>query len=272
MKDIIERSLEIYNRESCCHKDRDTPCNCLECWGVEFFEPSVSDTYDCLKKICYYALRYAPVCVSELYHLFSYSKLLEKYAGCGASILSLGCGIGTDIVAIQHYLKDNNLMFPCSYHGVDLSPFWAKVRNSYPNTTFVTNDVFSELDKINLSHFNMIFLNRFLSTLKKADKSDEFFAKILPKIDTEFQSGSYLILNDINVNSLGRDEFFSKLGSVFPKPEYYYFHIKSKTYRGIEFGNFARLPSNSVIPRFSENSPYAPQNVQEIVFAVFQKK
>ena len=126
MTDILRRCDEIQKKQPCCHNDGRV-CNCMECLRVGFFE-GFDDTYDCLKKVCFYVMKYGPIYVSEIYHFLHQSKIIERFVEPGSrrtiNILSLGCGFEPDYIALEKYINDKNLNISFSYIGIDEECNW----------------------------------------------------------------------------------------------------------------------------------------------------
>ena len=107
MKKILMQCNSIQAALPCCHNDGRI-CDCTQCLKEGFYIGT--DTYHCLKKLCFYTINYGPIYISEIYHFLGKSKLLEKnFGGSSINVLSLGCGFGPDFIALSKYIYDNRL-------------------------------------------------------------------------------------------------------------------------------------------------------------------
>jgi len=170
MRIILSSCDQIYRSAPCCHSDgRD--CYCYSCLHSSFYSPT-PDTYQCQKKICYYIMNYGPAYSSEVYHYLSESQILENNFNCQSmNILSLGCGFSPDLVAIERYITDNNLNITFNYLGLDNSPHWSSLGIAHPYAQYYLQDV---LSGFKFSGYDIIFINKLYSTLKKNGQHSQF--------------------------------------------------------------------------------------------------
>ena len=119
MDAILRRSDQLYRAEPCCHTH--TPqCSCMKCWTEKFREEP--DDYNCFKSLCWYTLKYGPSFASEFFHYLSDSKLMETFVAAGKrrlKVLSLGCGVGPDLIAMKSYVERSHLPLRVRYLGID---------------------------------------------------------------------------------------------------------------------------------------------------------
>ena len=105
MQNILNRSNQLINILPNCTYFGITPKdNCFECLRNSFYSQQ-NDTYNCLKKLCYYTINYGPAYVNEIYSFLQQSKLLEKFNKNIINIYSLGSGFSPDFIAMEKYIK-----------------------------------------------------------------------------------------------------------------------------------------------------------------------
>lgn len=203
----------------CCHKDKRV-CNCYNCLKGGFFEGQ--DSYNCKKKLSYYVVNYGPSFASELYHYFDKSHILETLSArnSGIKILSLGCGFAPDLVAISKYLEMKTLSINYTYHGIDLSQNWDCCRYTNKYATFSIDDV---LSNITLENYDLIFVTKLFSTLKKNKQHLLFRKTLIDAISTQMLSESVLVFCDINSKWEGRDLFDNYVENEFNSVRRYCF-------------------------------------------------
>jgi len=110
MINILNRCNSLIDELENCD-DIQIRIDCPTCMHRSFYGEN-SDTYDCLKKLCYYTLNYGPIYVSEIFHFLTQSRFLENHFLQfirPINILSLGCGIGVDYMALRKYIATNEL-------------------------------------------------------------------------------------------------------------------------------------------------------------------
>lgn len=212
---------DIQNRTSCMH-----------CLSNSFYAQN-RDTYDCLKKLCHYTINYGPIYVSEIYHFLVQSSFLRDFIQqqrqyiknnpqfgfnvytqdqmipVQLNIMSLGCGFGPDDIALNKYRDaylDWNVYF--NYYGYDKEPLWNFITQS--NALPITHDL---LNGMNFQNINIIFMNKFFSTLYKHGLHMSFL-NVLQQEFNNLPSGSYVVFNDRNV--LDETEKSATSGSFHP--------------------------------------------------------
>jgi len=178
MKDFLAKVNEIYLKQSCCHTKDCYLCNCYPCMKRSFFDGQ--DDYSCLKKLCYYSLNYGPVFVSEIYHFLAYAKILESFSDReNIRVLSLGCGFGSDLIAMNKYIYDTHLNSNLLYVGVDKEPLWENIRFADECAEFFVYNVF---DGFSFNDFEIIFINKLFSTLKRYGFHEKFLLLVQEQI------------------------------------------------------------------------------------------
>jgi len=227
MQDILSVCDAIYNKQPCCHGDG-RKCYCYDCLYSSFYSET-RDTYDCLKKLCYYTMNYGPAYASEIYHYFSESQILEtNFNRKSLSVISLGCGFSPDLIALDRYISDKKLSIKMKYLGLDNEPLWSNIRINNSRAQYSVYDVLSGFD---LSKYDLVFINKLYSTLKKNKKEKDFLNILVHQIKTALPVDSFLVFNDINHRIMGRDQFDSSIAGFFKIKNYYYFPVE-RAYTG----------------------------------------
>ena len=202
------------------------------------------DTYECLKKLCYYTINYGPAYVNEIYTFLSTSKLLESFDKDIINIYSLGSGFSPDFIAMEKYIQYNSVNFSMFYYfGFDIEPFWREItQDAVPILADLT------AVPINYNNVDIIFINKLFSTLKNHNLHDNFLTRLREDLQT-LPSSSYIVFNDINNYQMGRDEF-----DQFITPEG--FNIVNKFFFDIENAytdNYTPMPTNTNVCEIPDN-------------------
>ncbi len=265
MNDFLVTVNDIYLNQSCCHTKDGYTCNCYPCMKKSFFDGQ--DDYSCLKKLCYYSLNFGPAFVSEIYHFLANTKILESFSDKdNIRILSLGCGFGSDLIAMNRYIKDNNLKSNLLYTGVDKEPLWENIRFTNTYSEYFVYDV---LDGLNFNSFDIIFINKLFSTLKRYGLHDKFLLLVQEQIISTMQAKSVLIFNDINHYNQGRDEFHSGVNSLFRRSLQCYFPIDN-AHNG--YGKYKQIRNiNTVVSIPNGISINPKREVTKTVFFAYEK-
>jgi hypothetical protein len=201
----------------CCHSDR-RECYCYTCLHEDFY--NMPDKYDCEKKMNYYVLNYGPSYASEIYHYLFNSRILEGFNHQRKlKILSLGCGFGPDLMAINRYIDDENLPIFFEYCGIDESACWDKTRHYSNNVTFVKNNV---IFSMNLNGYDLVFIVKLFSTLFKHKVHDQFLKVFSNAVRTQLRNDSIVVFNDINSVHMGRDVFHDSVKTLFRTNRQFY--------------------------------------------------
>ena len=260
MNYILTNCNNIYITEKCCHKDY-RQCNCYDCLSSSFY--GSIDSYNCLKKLCYYTMNYGPSYCSEIYHLLNQAKLIEHSDKNPINILSLGCGFGSDLIALKKYFQNNNINRALNYLGLDKEPLWNNIRLPSMYKYFKVHDVLTGFD---LSNQDIIFINKLYSTLLSI-KKNKCFLKILKKEVLNMKEGSILIFNDINHIDKGRDNFDYEMTRCFSDVKRYFFNIN-----GAYKGNYIEITGTQNICTIPNTLSVSPKtDVFKTVFFIYYK-
>lgn len=223
MRGLLRTCDQIYRTLPCCHDDaRD--CRCYDCLRMSFYLPG-PDTYNCMKKLCYYVMNYGPAYASEIYHYFSQSQILENnFNGKSLNIISLGCGFSPDLIALGKYISDHSLTIKVHYLGLDNEPLWNRLRINNPCAQYSLCDV---ITGFNLTGYDMVFINKLYSTLKKNNQDSQFLGLLSIQIQAALPPDSFLVFTDINHRAMGRDQFNAAMSRFFRLKNYYYFSVNN---------------------------------------------
>jgi len=258
---LLTNCNNIQKSQACCHTDGRICC-CYNCLRDGFY--AGIDSYSCLKKLCYYVMNYGPAYVSEIYHFLGASRLLENNFHNSINVLSLGCGFGPDFIALQKYIYDNNLSTDVKYFGYDQEQNWLNITHGIINNLPIIANI---LNGFTLKNRNIIFLNKFFSTLLKNGTARKFLDKFIPEIKNVMSAGSVIVFNDVNHYKLGRDVFDSEVGKVAAIEGKYFFNIESAY-----SNNFTEIPWIQNICNIPDGLPISPKNsVTKSVFYVYKK-
>ncbi len=218
MNELLIRCDRNLKDLPCCHS-REHICNCSACLQKGFY--GMPDKYDCEKKLNYYVINYGPSYTSEIYYYLSASKILENFLGYkDLKILSLGCGFAPDLIAIEKYINDNKLDIQFRYCGVDQSDQWGSARYSSANSRFMMKDVSQEIN--HFGEYDLIFILKLFSTLYKNGLGDAFLQTLSNAITSQMKNDAIIIFNDINTNSMGRDDFHRKIRTLLKNYRQFY--------------------------------------------------
>lgn len=207
-----------------CPKGSDSDCQV--CFEQAYYKTDAehSDHYNCLKGCYYYAMHYGPAYISEIYHLLDKMKLLENYTDV-VKIASLGGGFGTDLAAILKYRSDKLLPIHFMYSIVDNATTWQDVINILMQDTHIQiENVDVSENNIELSSFDIIFLNKVFSTLKTNNQEQTFLMHLNQSL-ISMKIGAFFIFNDVNNSLTGRDEFLNFMAcqpNIKCKGKYYF--------------------------------------------------
>lgn len=263
MVDILNRCNYLATHLQDC-ADIQNRINCPTCVSNSFYAQN-NDTYDCLKKLCYYTMNYGPIYVSEIYHFLTQSQILQNNfmnLNRPINIMSLGCGFGPDDIALNKYKISNGLFnLNFNYYGYDIEPLWNYITQT--NALPITHNI---LNGMNLQFMDIVFLNKIVSTLKNHSLLDNFF-QILAIALQAFPVGSIIVFNDINHKDMGRDEFdhFASQNSLQVVGKYF-FNVDgayNASYTAIEsIHNICMIPDLVHVPK---------KQVNKTIFFVYRK-
>ncbi|WP_442765776.1 hypothetical protein [Sulfurospirillum cavolei] len=265
MIEILNRCNDLFQTLTNCETIEERE-NCLNCVQTNF-RTLDNDSYNCLKKLCTYTMYYGPMYVSEIYHFLTTSQLLETYFSIferPINIMSLGCGFGPDDIALNKYKHSNGLAhMNFNYYGYDKEPLWNYITQT--NALPITRDL---LDGMNFESIDILFINKFFSTLKNIGLHNDFLDTFRDALST-LPIGSFIVFNDINHYNEGRDIFnlFAQRNSL-RSLEKYFFNISANTYND----NYIVIPYSQNVCTLPIDLPLAPkQNPTQSVFFVYQK-
>jgi hypothetical protein len=169
-------------------------------------------------------MNYGPAYASEIYHYFSQSQILENnFNGKSLNIISLGCGFSPDLIALGKYISDHSLTIKVHYLGLDNEPLWNRLRINNPCAQYSLCDITAGF---NLSGYDIVFTSKIYSTLKKNNQDSVFLSLLSNQIQTNLQTGSFLVFTDINHRKMGRDQFDASINRFFSQRHYYYFPVE----------------------------------------------
>lgn len=201
----------------CCGEQ--TPCNCEECLRKDYY--CRNDTYNCLKKMDTYAIKYGPSYISEIYHYLAQSNILNNFKNSQLNVISLGCGFAPDFYAIQKHCIDNQLNIQLNYNGLDISAVWNTAR---PPTGIGCQFIQADLTQpFNLQDANIVFICKSFSTMFKHGIHEQFLLNLTSAINQSMSVGSFLLFVDVNHGGMGRDIFDSMLSQILTSTTSYYF-------------------------------------------------
>lgn len=111
MLETLKNCNDRLSQYQCCNPNPEHICNCVNELSMDYdLNVRSADTYDCLKKMDTYIIRYGAAYASEIYHYLTASDFKSKIKlDQPLTIKSLGCGFSPDYHAIKKYLKDNNI-------------------------------------------------------------------------------------------------------------------------------------------------------------------
>lgn len=248
MIEILSRCNTYLANNACCHGDART-CDCYQCLRGGFY--GMPDRYDCRKKLCYYVLNYGPSYASEIYHYLAASQILESFVPRGVvNILSLGCGFAPDLIAIDKYIRNNNLHLQVNYTGVDASDCWQPSRYFNATSIFHTGDVAAYL---RMTGFDIVFLVKLFSTLRSNNQHQQFLQSLQATVANELANGAYLIFNDVNSMHTGRDIFHNSMRNNFAGVRQFYFATPPYAER-----NWTHIPTHQIMFNIPANLAINP--------------
>lgn len=264
MDDILTRCETNYGNEPCCHTDgRD--CNCNVCL-TNGFHGSDPDTYGCLKKLSCYVMNYGPSYSSEIYNYLKQSQILERhFLNKDVKILSLGCGICSDKIAVQRYIDDQNLPVTFQYRGFDVENQWGQI-SGFGSPEFRIRDVIQNPPP--LHECDIVFINKLFSTLQSTGLHLDFLDKFSTAMMPTLRASKFLIYNDVNSIYKGREIFDNKITPLVSSVERYFFDIRD-AYAG---GNYTRIENNLNVFSIPEGLSINPaRKVTQTVFFQYKK-
>ncbi|MDD9180717.1 MULTISPECIES: hypothetical protein [Aliivibrio] len=213
----LKKCDEQLNTLACCKTD-ETPCNCVSSLSEDY--TTRADSYDCLKKMNTYVLRYGPAYMSEIYHYLVESDFKRLFVKDELTIASLGCGFSPDYYAIEEYISTYKPEAKIKYEGVDNSTYWSTARPTNVNCTYQSLDLTKPFI---FNNADVVIISKVFSTLYRNNSHTEFLKNLKSSIETSLAKGSIVIFIDINNNTMGRDVFHNHVASYLPDCKQYYF-------------------------------------------------
>jgi hypothetical protein len=190
----------------------------------------------------YYVLKYGPAYVSEIYHYFETSKILETYQNQTINVLSLGCGFAPDFFAISQYIKDKGLNVYFQYYGIDQSNYWNTTRLTGNGMTYWQHDLTNPLLPFSFQNYHIIFMNKVFSTIYKHNLHSYFLKNLINAINTTMAKNAVIVLGDINDQDMGRDEFDRTISGHFSSVKRFYTAVSTYFER-----NWILIPQTNII-------------------------
>ncbi len=263
MEELLLRTNDIYNGQDCCHTDG-RYCYCYNCLKDGFYGPD-PDTYSCLKKLCYYTMNYGPSYATEIYNYLEQSQILEtNFANRTVNVISLGCGFGSDRVALIKYIQKNSLNIILNYVGIDIEEHWSTISGCTP-PQFIIYDFLE--NKLPLNDYDIVFLNKLFSTLKNKHLDDQFLAIFSGTMLPTLPKGGFVIFNDVNHIDKGRDQFNRAIEPLMDSVFKYFYNID-----GAYTGNYIAIPHTQNVFTIPDGLSVSPKpEVTKAVFFQYQK-
>ncbi len=266
MTNILNKCAEIIEKSEEKCDDFEEKESCLSCVQKNF-RTLKNDNYDCLKKLAYYTIYYGPMYVSEIYHFLRESQIIENnFLGLERpiNIMSLGCGFGSDNIALHKHCEDKWLDVKYNYKGYDIEPLWEKISSAVMQNVPELKDIVK--DDFDCSKVDIIFMNKVFSTLKNNELHEDFLGNFRDQLD-DFPIGSLIVYNDINHVNEGRDIFKTfMLQNSFRIIGKYCFNNSSYN------DNYTILESSENVCEISYGLPCESKTIPtQLVFIVYQK-
>jgi SAM-dependent methyltransferase len=265
---VLSQCWNNYQQLPCCGCEQYRNykiCCCSFCLEKDFYKRP--DEYECDKKMLFYVLNYGPIYVSDIYHYFEISHILDSLSR-NINILSLGCGFCPDYYALTKYIKDYNLNISFSFTGLDKADTWDKTRSQYPNIRYMQADLTNLNYSLSFQNYDVIVLNKIFSTLYRHKTHGLFLQKIVNAIIGSMSKDAILIFNDVNDNNYsGRDEFNSAVSNLFDTVHKYY------TAGYYEYcGGWIKIPETGLIYDKIPQCNISPLPSTKSVFFEYRKK
>lgn len=216
--DALKQCDKKLNSLPCCKTDN-TPCDCVVSLTEDY--NSRPDSYNCLKKMNTYALRYGPAYMSEIYHYLVESDFKRLFSDKKLRIVSLGCGFSPDYYAMEEYIATYSPESKIKYFGVDNSTCWDTARPVKNNCFYKEIDLTSKFkfsEKV-----DVVIISKVFSTLYRNNKHTDFLKNLKHAIKNTLKKGAIVIFVDINHRDMGRDVFHRSVSSYLTDFEQYFF-------------------------------------------------
>lgn len=216
--DALKECDKKLNSLQCCKTDK-TPCDCVSSLSEDY--NNRPDSYNCLKKMNTYALRYGPAYMSEIYHYLVKSDFKRLFSEKELTVVSLGCGFSPDYYAIEQYIETYSPGSKVKYYGVDNSTCWNTARPVKDNCTYQDFDLTTPF--VFKGKIDVLIIGKIFSTLYRNKKHTDFLENLKSAIEGNFENDSVVIFFDVNHVNMGRDVFHRNVSSYLANFEQYYF-------------------------------------------------
>ena len=240
---IAEKCNNRYTTHMCtnCSYTDNCPHNCEKCLEYIHFpqRAPAPRKYDCKRMADYYFCKYSHKYSSELIYAFSSLEGLAQKTYL--SVLSIGCGPCTDLLALEHlYNTGVYSFFNLDYIGIELVPdVWSNIYNDIYNNMppFWTKRIVAAniCDYLNVMQHDkwrpdLISLQYVFSDMQKHEERSRIESMIcdLASYFDSCENGTYLVCNDINLSTFyggGREYFDDLLSHVNSNQQYYKKHF-----------------------------------------------
>lgn len=220
------------NRNGCehCTYGQFCPHNCADCLNhihtpTRAPQGAPQRNYDCRHMADYYVCKYSCRYASEMIYAFQRLQSIEHKEHI--KVLSFGCGPCTDLMALDYLRKEGTLNFnTLQFLGVDYSQeVWQNVHADIEDQTpgdvevhFYYQDACDFMGAIARGEWipDLVTFQYFFSDMQKHSEKQkilEFIRVFSEFANNNMSSGSYIVLNDINlsVGLGGGREYFEKL-------------------------------------------------------------
>lgn len=192
--------------------------NCETCLS-DIHANNISRRYNCNNIIYYYVCKHIYRYASEVEYLLDQVTGIDELRKF--RIISVGCGPCSELFGFLNYLQKRDDDRKIIFLGFDLNEIWeiihSKIEDIAEKTEpikrvrFYTKDIFELFDKIKKGDglpVNIIFLNYLFSDMT-ANGYDvtEFIDNLENLIFKKMPKNSYILVNDINHNTLARNYF-----------------------------------------------------------------
>jgi hypothetical protein len=131
--EVFHKQID-YEAYKDCKNKHNTANNCIECCSNPYFD-GIEIDYTCLQKRKLYVVRYLPAYMSEVYSILSYIDNFDFFEHIRQkkeiSVVSIGGGPGTDIVAFNKWLsnliRDDDAIEKVNYLRLDIHDDWDNI-------------------------------------------------------------------------------------------------------------------------------------------------
>lgn len=187
--------------------------SCKDCLSDMFRnQEHAGRIYSCIPITYTYVLRYCNMYASEIYKILNSSFFGFLFEKRSVSVVSLGCGPATELVALDKKCSECNISF--SYTGYDKNHIWDTCQGIIKNLVSYSNRNVATFcckklmpNDILLKNTDLLILNYVISDIYKHNKSalSSFFDS-LEQMFAFMPENSFIVINDVNSCNMGRDE------------------------------------------------------------------